>query len=148
MASKDEPKGRGLFKCDCGRTFINGGSYTKHKIKCDGKPVATSGQIAARDGAPAAVSAPSQTRHRNTAPAARRKRARIASKAVTRAKRAHKMSGRRPRPVPVSRPQVREQNRNRVVRIPLVLSPAAMLSALRAEAVKIQNAIAAIEALG
>jgi hypothetical protein len=30
----------------------------------------------------------------------------------------------------------------------MAISPAAMLSALRAEAVKIQNAIAAIEALG
>ncbi len=50
-ATKETVTGEGSFTCECGRTFTHGAWYTKHRLKCDGKPVATEGRIAANGAA-------------------------------------------------------------------------------------------------
>ncbi len=123
-------------KQGCGKTFTTEDWRVKHELKCQGKP-ATSGRIDARNGVTATAPAPS-TKRGHAKQVLRRKRARSASKGRAR---------------PVSRPRVRSQKRKSRERTPtaitpVVLTPAQMLGALRAELAKIQTAIAAIEALG
>lgn len=115
-ASDTERGSDGKFHCGCGESFQHAAWYTKHALRCAGKPVQTRGRIE-----------------------------RLASRRGTKTPQttATKRRGRRravhvpPAPAAASGPG------------PVApLTPAAMLAALRAEAAKIQNAIAAIEALG
>lgn len=55
MAKVEAVTGSGEFTCECGRGFTHGAWYTKHRLKCDGKPVQTRGRIerlAAKHGTP------------------------------------------------------------------------------------------------
>jgi hypothetical protein len=127
---KEMAKKDEAFTCrqGCGRELTSAGRRAQHEVKCKGK-VATSGRIAA-----AAVS--------DAKPAVSRKPTRIASK-----KRAR----------PVSRPQVRGQNRNRAHRTPpdglsesgdFTTAKDVLLVKLRERRQEIDSAIAAIEAIG
>jgi uncharacterized Zn-binding protein involved in type VI secretion len=114
-----------LCKQGCGKTFTTEGWRVKHELRCDGKPIATSGRIAANGGVP--VSAP-QVRSKNRTS----KRAGSPARAHRTRRSSSKGNG----------------HIDRITLVAPVVTPAAMLSALRAEAVKIQTAITAIEALG
>lgn len=144
----------GKFHHGCGQSFTYAGAYSKHALKCDGRPKATS-RIAGGTGEAPKV---------------------VELEPVTAPTRAHATRSRR-RPRPVSRPKAREQKRTRVARtgnkirarsqtrrtsrkrtnaaevihatlVEAAISPTQMLAALRDERLKIDNAIAAIEALG
>jgi hypothetical protein len=106
-----------LCKQGCGRELTSEGRRVQHELRCDGKPIATSGRIAANGGVPARSEKNKRATHRPGG-AARRLKAK-----------GNGHIGRTP-PEPVA------------------LTPAAILVALRAEQVKLQTAIAAIEALG
>lgn len=116
--------GEGEFVCGCGRRFTHGAWYTKHKLKCDGKPVPTRGRI--------------------------ERLAARAGRAVVPARRAHR---RRPGPGPQPAPQT--------ALVPLPAQPAAIVAAaateqaiqlaiagLQAKRAVIDNAIAALQAVG
>lgn len=121
--TKERPAKRGgEFNCKCGRTFAYGGAYAKHALGCPSAKgeAPTQSRIAASS---AAEPVSRRSARRVTTPK-RRKQVRPAKRAV----RVKRHADRTP-------PEV----------APVTM--AAMLAALRAEAVKIQNAIAALEAL-
>lgn len=99
-------------KQGCGKTFTTEGWRVKHELRCNGKPIATSGRIEANGGVPERTK-----KSERTAPA------RATARRSTKKGNAHVVA-------------------------PVVVTPAQMIAALRAEQAKLQNAIAAIEALG
>lgn len=125
----------------CGRSFKYPAHYAKHGLKCDGTKPATSGRIAARDGS---TSVDQENPRGAVAPRSKKPKG---TRAKATARRGTKRAARetKPRPHETSRG---ERDTKPSAREPAtIVTPAAMLEALRAERAKIDEAIRAVEAL-